>query len=102
MTTTSAPTPSAPAEGPRPPLTHQEALAAARALAPRLRDHAPEADRLRTLPDAAVRLLDEAHLFDLLTPRGLGGLAEDRAVHDAHQAQSGAEAQQGRPVQPQG
>ncbi|MFF8471121.1 acyl-CoA dehydrogenase family protein [Streptomyces griseus] len=73
MTTTSAPTPSAPANSPRPPLTHQEALAAARALAPRLRDHAPEADRLRTLPDAAVRLLDEAHLFDLLTPRGLGG-----------------------------
>ncbi|MFE6986477.1 acyl-CoA dehydrogenase family protein [Streptomyces griseus] len=73
MTTTTAPPPSAPAGGPRPPLTHEEAVAAARALAPRLRDHAPEADRLRTLPDAAVRLLDEARLFDVLTPRVWGG-----------------------------
>lgn len=73
MTTTSAPPPAAPDGGPRPPLTHEEAVAAARALAPRLRDHAPEADRLRTLPDAAVRLLDEAHLFDVLTPRAWGG-----------------------------
>ncbi|WP_274030782.1 acyl-CoA dehydrogenase family protein [Streptomyces sp. MMBL 11-1] len=71
--TTTAPLPSAPADGPRPPRTHEEAVAAAHALAPRLREHAPEADRLRTLPDAAVRLLDEARLFDLLTPRAWGG-----------------------------
>lgn len=73
MTATTAPPPSAPSGGHRPPLTHEEAVAAARALAPRLRDHAPEADRLRTLPGEAVRLLDEAHLFDILTPRAWGG-----------------------------
>ncbi|WP_345984164.1 acyl-CoA dehydrogenase family protein [Streptomyces sp. DSS69] len=58
---------------PAPALSHDEAVAAARAIAPRLAAYAAEADRLRTLPAEAVRLLDEARLFDVLTPRVWGG-----------------------------
>ncbi|MFI7892867.1 acyl-CoA dehydrogenase family protein [Streptomyces sp. CACIS-1.16CA] len=72
-------------------LTDIEPVAAARALAPRLREHAAEADRLRTLPDATVRLLDEARLFDVLTPRELGGagLGFDTAVLVAEELSRG-------------
>ncbi|UCA48292.1 acyl-CoA dehydrogenase family protein [Streptomyces sp. WA6-1-16] len=72
-------------------LTNIEPVAAARALAPRLREHAAEADRLRTLPDATVRLLDEARLFDVLTPRELGGtgLGFDTAVLVAEELSRG-------------
>ncbi|MFE5997423.1 acyl-CoA dehydrogenase family protein [Streptomyces sp. NPDC056454] len=58
---------------PAPALSHDEAVAAARAITPRLAAYAAEADRLRTLPAEAVRLLDEARLFDVLTPRVWGG-----------------------------
>ncbi|MEU0382471.1 acyl-CoA dehydrogenase family protein [Streptomyces cyaneofuscatus] len=58
---------------PAPPASHDEAVAAARAIAPRLGAYAAEADRLRTLPAEAVRLLDDARLFDVLTPRVWGG-----------------------------
>ncbi|SCE00530.1 MULTISPECIES: acyl-CoA dehydrogenase family protein [unclassified Streptomyces] len=58
---------------PVPALSHDEAVAAARAIAPRLAAYAAEADRLRTLPAEAVRLLDDARLFDVLTPRVWGG-----------------------------
>ncbi len=72
-------------------LTNIEPVAAARALAPRLREHAAEADRLRTLPDATVRLLGEARLFDVLTPRELGGtgLGFDTAVLVAEELSRG-------------
>lgn len=56
-----------------PALSHDDAVAAARAIAPRLAAYAAEADRLRTLPAEAVRLLDGARLFDVLTPRVWGG-----------------------------
>lgn len=58
---------------PTPALSHDDAVAAARAIAPRLAAYAAEADRLRTLPAEAVRLLDGARLFDVLTPRVWGG-----------------------------
>ncbi|MEV6859190.1 acyl-CoA dehydrogenase family protein [Streptomyces microflavus] len=74
--TTSVPAPDGPRDtedGPRPTLSHDEAVAAARAIAPRLGAYTAEADRLRTLPEEAVRLLDDARLLDVLTPRLWGG-----------------------------
>ncbi|MFE7484550.1 acyl-CoA dehydrogenase family protein [Streptomyces sp. NPDC057552] len=70
-------TPGSPAPGPLrahfPAHSHDEAVAAARALVPRLRAYAAEADRQRVLSAEAVQLLDTARLFDVLTPRVWGG-----------------------------
>ncbi len=67
------PLPYATGDDPRPALSHDDAVATARAVAPQLAAYAAEADRLRTLPAEAVRLLDDARLFDVLTPRVWGG-----------------------------
>jgi len=54
-----------------------DAVVAARALAPRVRELAPEIERERRLPSAVVEALRAAGLFHLLTPRSLGGLEGD-------------------------
>jgi len=51
-----------------------DTLAAARALAPELSDRALETETLGTLPLDLVNKARDAHLFDLSTPRTLGGL----------------------------
>ncbi|KPF78085.1 hypothetical protein IP88_04840 [alpha proteobacterium AAP81b] len=62
-------------------------VAAAQALAPRLRALAAEGEALRRLPDEMVALLREARLFDIFLPRDYGGLelpiAEALAVIEA-------------------
>ncbi|MEU6164258.1 3-hydroxy-9,10-secoandrosta-1,3,5(10)-triene-9,17-dione monooxygenase oxygenase subunit [Streptomyces tanashiensis] len=57
-----------------------DVLTAVRALAPALRDRAPEAEGLRRVPDASVGELEAAGFFRLLRPRAYGGLAADPAV----------------------
>jgi alkylation response protein AidB-like acyl-CoA dehydrogenase len=56
------------------------ALAAARALAPRLRAAADDAERDRRLPPALVRDLVAAGLFQLCVPRALGGAEAEPSV----------------------
>ncbi len=48
----------------------------ARSLAPQIRAFADEAERIRHCPPAAVELLHEQRLFDLILPREYGGLEE--------------------------
>lgn len=55
------------------PDTAVATLAAARAIAPRLSERAREGDELRTLPPDLVTELREAGMFELATPRVLGG-----------------------------
>ncbi|MEV7279938.1 3-hydroxy-9,10-secoandrosta-1,3,5(10)-triene-9,17-dione monooxygenase oxygenase subunit [Streptomyces sp. NPDC093111] len=57
-----------------------EVLAAVRALAPALRERAPEAEALRRVPGGSVEELEGAGFFRLLRPRTYGGLAADPAV----------------------
>ncbi|MFF8955566.1 acyl-CoA dehydrogenase family protein [Streptomyces sp. NPDC014894] len=63
-----------PADGHRPSPGRAEAVAAARALVPLLAERAGDAERKRAVHADTVRLLDEARLFDVLTPRAWGGL----------------------------
>ncbi|MEV1294317.1 acyl-CoA dehydrogenase family protein [Pseudonocardia sp. NPDC049635] len=56
-----------------PPLTRDEAVAAAAALVPELRAGADAADAARGVPAATISAVREAGLFDLLTPREWGG-----------------------------
>lgn len=55
------------------PLTHAEAVARAQALAPRIRELAPEAEAQRRVPAPLVRAFLDAGLGRLLTPRRFGG-----------------------------
>jgi len=51
----------------------EEAVAAARELAPRLRDRVPLAEQLRRLPDETVEDLLQSRLISLMVPRRFGG-----------------------------
>jgi alkylation response protein AidB-like acyl-CoA dehydrogenase len=53
--------------------SYDEAMDAARALGPRLRDRIPEAEKLRRLPDDTVADLVETGLCGLMQPRRFGG-----------------------------
>ena len=55
------------------PATYAEALERARALKPKLRERAAEAEQLRQLPAENVTELLESGLYGLLTPRRYGG-----------------------------
>ncbi len=55
-------------------LPQQELIEAALALRPLLEKNAPEADRIRRLPEENVRALHEAGLWKVQTPRRFGGL----------------------------
>ena len=54
-------------------VAHGSLLAAARALAPRIREGAPAAERDRRLSPALVEAMAEAGLFRMLVPAALGG-----------------------------
>lgn len=54
-------------------LTHDEAIARARALAPVLRERAAETEKLRRLPDKSVHDFMAASLFGILQPVRWGG-----------------------------
>jgi 3-hydroxy-9,10-secoandrosta-1,3,5(10)-triene-9,17-dione monooxygenase len=56
-----------------PPLTHAEAVARAKALAPRVRALAGEAEVQRRVPEFLIRDFIDAGLVRLLTPRRFGG-----------------------------
>lgn len=56
------------------------ALAAARELAPALRDRADEAERLQTMPPDLAARVEEAGLFGMWLPAALGGLELDPAT----------------------
>jgi 3-hydroxy-9,10-secoandrosta-1,3,5(10)-triene-9,17-dione monooxygenase len=58
-------------------MNRDEALARARAIAPRLSARANEAQELRHLPDATVRDLHDAGLFRILQPARIGGAELD-------------------------
>ncbi|MTD59448.1 hypothetical protein [Amycolatopsis pithecellobii] len=59
------------------PVSGAELIAEARRLAPLLAEHAPEGERLRRAPDAVIRALREARIFDLMVPEVHGGLGLD-------------------------
>jgi 3-hydroxy-9,10-secoandrosta-1,3,5(10)-triene-9,17-dione monooxygenase len=65
--------PSASAAAPRARLTHEEAVARARALAPALKERAAEAEALRRLPDASCDDFRASGLFGILQPARWGG-----------------------------
>src|SRR5690242_9912288 len=65
--------PAASAPPPRARLTHDEAVAKARALAPTLKERAAEAEALRRLPDASCRDFAASGLFGILQPARWGG-----------------------------
>ncbi|MBV9411190.1 MAG: flavin-dependent monooxygenase, partial [Acidimicrobiia bacterium] len=52
----------------------RDVLEAARSLAPRLRERAPDAERLRRLPDDTVSDLQAAQIFRIMQPKRYGGL----------------------------
>src|SRR5215207_583787 len=54
-------------------LSHDEAVARARALAPLLRERAAATEQLRRLPDDTLRAFREAGLFGILQPARWGG-----------------------------
>jgi 3-hydroxy-9,10-secoandrosta-1,3,5(10)-triene-9,17-dione monooxygenase len=55
-----------------PVLAPDEALTRARELAPRFKDRAPHADKLRRCPDESIRELNESGLMRVLQPRRIG------------------------------
>ena len=63
-----------------PVLTLEEALAAARALVPSLRERAVNAEELRRTPDESVRELQASGLMRALQPRRVGGSELDWVV----------------------
>jgi alkylation response protein AidB-like acyl-CoA dehydrogenase len=70
--------------------------AAARALQPRIREAADEAERQRRMPSGTARLLAEAGLFRLCVPRAKGGLeADPRTLLEAIEAIAEADASAG-------
>jgi 3-hydroxy-9,10-secoandrosta-1,3,5(10)-triene-9,17-dione monooxygenase len=58
-------------------MTHEQALAKARAIAPALAAREQEAQALRHLPEATIRDLHESGLFRILQPRRVGGVELD-------------------------
>jgi alkylation response protein AidB-like acyl-CoA dehydrogenase len=56
--------------------TAPDLIATARELAPVIRDHADETERIRHCPPAIVELLHEHRLFDMILPKRYGGLEE--------------------------
>ncbi len=64
-------------------LTHESALAAAAAIAPRLAERAAECERLRRMPDATVAELHASGLMRLMQPTRFGGseLGLDTLMH---------------------
>jgi 3-hydroxy-9,10-secoandrosta-1,3,5(10)-triene-9,17-dione monooxygenase len=56
------------------PSIEADIVAAAASLVPVLRSRAAETDRLAKLPDATVRDLESARLFDMMVPKIYGGL----------------------------
>lgn len=54
---------------------HDEAIAAVRALLPKIAERAPAVDSERGVSAETIRELEEAGLFGLLTPKGYGGSA---------------------------
>src|SRR5882724_4539041 len=61
-----------------------DVVARAAALRPKLRERATETDQLARLPESTVADLEEAHLFEITTPRRYGGLQLDvRTYMDA-------------------
>src|SRR5689334_4881873 len=57
--------------------TEPDIIAAARALAPAVRESADETERLRHLAPGILQQLRDARLFDLVIPRKFGGLEVD-------------------------
>ena len=53
--------------------THEELLARVDALVPRLRERAEETENLRRIPDITLLELQEAGVFKILAPTGVGG-----------------------------
>src|SRR5690606_11193478 len=58
-----------------------DALEAARALAPRIREAAPLIEAERRLPGEIAEAIRSAGLFHLMVPRDLGGREADPLVH---------------------
>ena len=61
-------------------MTPEEYLNRVRALLPALRERAPDAERLRRLPDETFKEFQEAGLFRALQPRRYGGYELDPGV----------------------
>ena len=57
--------------------TREQILEAARALIPVLRERAPEAERIRRIPDETIEDLREAGLWRILRPESYGGVETD-------------------------
>lgn len=53
--------------------SHQDTLARAEVLIPRLRERAEETERLRRIPESTVQELKESGAFRILAPKALGG-----------------------------
>ncbi len=62
-------------------MTAEESIASARAIVPRLRELAHEAERLRRLPDESVALLKQAGLLRTIQPLTCGGNALSMRAH---------------------
>ena len=60
-----------------PDVSREELLQRAEDLIPKLLERAPEAERLRRIPDATVRDLKETGLFRILQPKRFGGFETD-------------------------
>lgn len=63
------------------PTSNESLLETARALAPLIRDRAPEAETTRRLPRGVLDAMRDAGLFRLLLPRALGGLEVDPVTY---------------------
>ena len=66
-----------------PSITHDEALARAKSIAPVLEENASHAERDRTLPRESVQAMKDAGIFKLFVPRELGGYEVDFATQIA-------------------
>ena len=71
--------------------TEPDIIAAARSLAPAVRESADETERLRHLAPGILQQLRDARLFDLVLPRKFGGLEVDiitmmRVIEDVSEA----------------
>ncbi len=60
--------------------TRERILEAARSLIPVLRERAPEAERIRRIPDETIEDLRGAGLWDILKPERYGGVETDYGV----------------------
>ncbi len=69
----------------------EELIEAARSLAPRLRERAPEAEQLRRIPEATIKDMKELQLFKALQPARYDGLElPPGAFYEAAMAIAGA------------